>query len=253
MAHYRKHYINGQLAPSVTTVLSKFKDPGALMYWSWNVAYSVLAEAVSAMDGTGGSIAEFMKTNPLERGNFRNQSLQAAQAGTLAHDLVEQWIHATTQQKSELKSLSPREFATRLNVPLETAEQSLNAFSNFRKWATTSKFRPHHTELHLDCDEPPFHGTVDCIGKVNGDLCVIDWKTSKGLYADYLCQIAAYGILWNVNNQDKPIKGYHLLRFDKSSADFHHHYFRELEDAEQLFLYFCDCYELLKKVEARSK
>lgn len=252
MVHRRRHYINGKLAPSVTTILSKFKDPGALMYWSWNVAYAVLAEAISSMESER-SINKFLSTKPLERANFRNQSMQAAEAGTLAHDLVEEWINGTTVQKEQLKLLTSRKLSVRKNVPKETAEQALKAFANFRTWSQTVEFRPHETELHLDCDEPPFHGTVDCVGKVNNEQCVIDWKTSKALYPDYLCQIAAYGILWNVNNPDEPIKGYHLLRFDKSSADFHHHYFKELEDAEQLFLYLCDCYDLVRKVEARAK
>jgi hypothetical protein len=53
----------------------------------------------------------------------------------------------------------------------------------------------------------------------------------NAVYADYLYQLAAYGLLWNENYPDHPpVGGFHLCRFAKEQGDFSHHYFPSLDD-----------------------
>lgn len=58
---------NGTRVPSVTTVLSQFKDPGPLMFWAWR-------------QGQEGK-------------DFRETRDAAASSGTLAHTAIEEWKH----------------------------------------------------------------------------------------------------------------------------------------------------------------
>lgn len=39
-------------------------------------------------------------------------------------------------------------------------------------------------------------GTTDFIGKIDGKLCVADWKTSKRIYAEYRIQLAKYAQMY---------------------------------------------------------
>jgi hypothetical protein len=80
----------------------------------------------------------------------------------------------------------------------------------------------------------------------------LDWKTSNGVYPDYLIQIAAYRQLWEENNPLKLLTGgFHLLRFSKEHADFAHHYWSELNDAWDQFVLFRRSYDLDKIIKKR--
>ena len=81
-------------------------------------------------------------------------------------------------------------------------------------------------EMELVSEEYRFGGCPDAIGlNSQGQVCLLDWKTSNGVYTDYLIQIAAYKHLWEENHPTKPITGgLHLLRFSEEHADFSHHY-----------------------------
>ena len=48
------------------------------------------------------------------------------------------------------------------------------------------------SELRLISEEYQYGGTADCIAKVDGETVLIDFKTSNGVYAEHLIQLAAY-------------------------------------------------------------
>ena len=244
--------IKGRRVPSVTTILGKFKDPGALMYWSWKTAYDVLEEAVEVITNGKGQ-REFLRSDPLARGNFRDQSAKACEAGTIVHNYVEQWVHADEAERSNLARLTLKEIQVTQSIPKEMAEKILSSFNAFLSWQKTSRLRFWKTETPLVSEKHRFGGTIDCIGKQGpGTHIILDWKTSKSLYADYLLQLAAYAILWDENNPTKPIKSFHLLRFDKEDGAFHHHHWKDLSDAREAFLLMRKLYDLMKQIEKQT-
>ena len=52
------------------------------------------------------------------------------------------------------------------------------------------------TEVHLFSDELKVAGTCDCICEINGELWVIDFKTSNHLQTTYDLQSAAYAQMY---------------------------------------------------------
>ncbi len=100
-----------------------------------------------------------------------------------------------------------------------------------------------------------FGGTLDAI-LVQGKLALGDWKTSNGIYADYLLQLSAYQILWEENFPDRPITGgFHLLRFSKATDDsdpvsFSHHYWSQLDVAKEQFLHLLAAFKLDKRIKS---
>ena len=206
------HTADGKRIPSVTTIIGKFKESGGLIHWAWDLG--------------------------IQGKDYREVRDNAANAGTLAHTLVEQWIN---------------------KLPLEiegdedTAKKAYNAFNIFLEWARQTKLEVTDTEVALVSERYRYGGTLDAM-LVNGKRSLGDWKTSNSVYGDYLFQLAAYAILWEENNPDKPIEGgFHLMRFAKDFPDFGHHYYAELEEAKRGFLLMRELYDIKATLDKRVK
>jgi hypothetical protein len=210
---------DGTRVPGVTTIVGRFKDSGALLWWAFGQ----------------GKLAEQGLINSLY--DKRDES---ADSGTLAHLLVE--CHINGEPLPDLKDYSK-----------EIIEQAKQGFQNYLNWADNNKMVIVKQEMELVSENYQYGGCPDAIGYDNHDrLCLIDWKTSNGVYPDYLIQLAAYKQLWEENNPEHPIVGgFHLCRFSKEHADFAHHYWSELDDAWEQFRLFRKAYELDKKLKKR--
>ena len=60
--------------------------------------------------------------------------------------------------------------------------------------AWEEEFKPEwiDSERKVYCDRYKYAGTVDAVAKINGRVCVIDFKTSKKIYKPYHLQVTAY-------------------------------------------------------------
>lgn len=228
---------DGTRVPSVTTVIGAFSDKSALIDWSARMA----GEYVRANLPKGQLIArdEVLKIAEQAKANYRDVRDAAADAGTLAHAAVEDWIRnrrATWPKKANE----------------DVIFRAKQAFASFLEWAKQTQLKMTYTELPLISEKYRYGGTFDAM-LVQGRRALGDWKTSSGLYPDMLIQVAAYGMLWEENYPDMPIEGgYHIIRFDKQYADFHHHHWAELEVAKQSFLMMRQLYENAKELRKRA-
>jgi hypothetical protein len=104
---------------------------------------------------------------------------------------------------------------------------------------------PLFTEVSLASDQHRYRGTIDYVGFVNGQLSIVDWKTSDRVYPEMLLQLAAYGNLWDENHPDELLTGgFHLLCVSKETASFSHHHFDALPGAMEAFLHLLALHEL---------
>jgi len=169
--------------------------------------------------------------------DYREERDKAADAGTLAHAAVDAWIHK-------------QEFA--FSGQPEIVAKAQKSFGAFLEWADQTQLKATHTEMPLVSEKHKFGGTFDAL-LVKGKRAMGDWKTSNGVYLEYLAQIAAYGILWDEHFPDEPIDGgFHLLRFDKEYGDFHAHWWGELEAGKRYFLHLRAAYEDAKELKKRA-
>lgn len=190
--------------PSVTTITGRFKDSGGLIHWAWS----------QGRDGK----------------DFREERDIAADAGTLAHALVE--AHVRGQDPEPL--LVSAEPAIR--------RQGEQGYQNWLVWAEQTKIIVEPWETPVVCEHYRYGGTPDAVLYLDGKAALGDWKTG-GTYVDHLMQLAAYGHLLedhNVHIQG----GYHLCRFSREAGDFSHHYYGELSDAWEMFLLLRKAYDL---------
>lgn len=210
---HKGYYLkDGTRVPSVTTVLGRFKDAGPLMFWAWQC-------------GVNGK-------------DFRAERDAAADAGTLAHKAVEDYIHGNT---------------VNFEGPPEVTTKARKSFDAFQEWARQTQLRVDKTEMPLVSEKYRFGGTFDAI-LLGQKRAMGDWKSSNGIYGEYLAQLAAYGQLWEENFPEEPITGgFHLLRFDKTHGDFTHKWWGELDAGWKYFLALREAYEQDKELKARAK
>ncbi len=207
---------DGARVPGTTTITGRFKDSGALMFWAFN-------------QGKSGAESLYETTD------------KAKDAGTHAHDMVEAHI-------KKLPMPDPNGMAE------DVLKAANNSFMAYRSWESQTSLEILDTEMPLVSERYRFGGTPDAVGLVNGALCLVDWKTSNGVYPEFLIQLAAYKALWEENNPDKPIVGgFHLCRFAKEHGDFAHHYYSDLFNAWRMFQLLREAYDIDKELKARTR
>lgn len=204
----------GERVPGVTTIIGRFKESGALLHWAFQVGKSGAATLYESRD-------------------------EAGLAGHLVHAIVEAEIHGEPPPE----------------IPDEMKQRVESAHGAWQEWFTGARMGIVATEVPIVSELHRFGGTIDAIARDGkGRLCVLDWKTSNGVYSDYALQLAAYKLLWEEQNPELPLTGgFHLARFAKEHGDFEHRWWPELEDAEAMFLLLVQAYELDKKLRKRIK
>lgn len=204
-----------QRVPSVTTIIGRFKESGGLIHWAWQL-------------GTEGK-------------DYRAERDSAASSGTLAHAMIAAQVQGTAFDPGDAEP--------------EMLERARAGFSAYETWASQSKLEVLDTEMHLVSEKYRYGGTPDAVGYVNGELCILDWKTSSAIYTDYLIQCVAYKQLWEENNPADPIAGgIHICRFSKEHADFEHrHFASELGQIWEAFELMRRLYGILGALKRRVR
>jgi len=139
-------------------------------------------------------------------------------SGTIAHYLIE----------CDLKNEEPvlNEYSK------EDISKAETAFLEYLEWKESFGFEPIEVEPHLVSEKWQYGLTPDVIGKVRGNLAIIDWKTGC-IYANTFAQLMAYKVGWEENYPDMPITGgFHILRIprDEDVPRFHHSHWATLPE-----------------------
>ena len=148
---------------------------------------------------------------------------EASQIGTLLHLLIEghqQGFDVDTKDYS-----------------YNQEKAAMKAFAGYLQWYEKSEFKALRNELVLVNEEMQVGGTIDCIARIGDDLVVVDWKTSKYLYAENKLQLAAYTYMFE-QAQPKANVAYGLImRFGKDDGKFHQHIIKrdKLETGIEIF------------------
>lgn len=146
---------DGKRIPSVTTVLGDVLDKPALRRWAWNLGMK------------GIDIDSYVD--------------DLAEVGKLAHRMI------LAHLKDETLCLD--EYSKTVIDRAETCTLK------FMEWQGQHKVIASLIEEPLVSERHRFGGTPDFFGIVDGVFTLLDFKTGKGIYDDYLYQLAAYNIL----------------------------------------------------------
>ncbi|NDC23487.1 MAG: hypothetical protein EBZ49_05085 [Proteobacteria bacterium] len=130
----------------------------------------------------------------------------AAKIGTIAHFLIQ----------CDLMGWEP-DLSACDGILVQSAQI---AFKAYREWFSKAGLRPLAVEAQLVSHCYRFGGTIDLIGiDQHEELTLVDFKTSGGLWQDYLFQVSAYANLWEENFRRLPIQRLLLVRLDKETGE----------------------------------
>lgn len=216
-AHTLYKLTNGQLVPGATTIL-KVLDKPALIHWAWSLG--------------------------IKGEDYRKVRDQAADIGTLAHWMAE----------CHIKGLEP-DLSDFSKNDIDKAE---NSFLKFLEWWDKGGFTAvalqdqsgevTRGEVALVSEAYKYGGTIDLPAKDrHGEDCLIDFKTSKGIYDEYWFQVAAYENLLLENTIFNPRRKIIVRIGKKEAGDFDVQEKSDLRREWEVFQHCVSLHYLLKK------
>ncbi|MCG3204827.1 MAG: hypothetical protein KCHDKBKB_01544 [Elusimicrobia bacterium] len=185
--------------PSVTGFLSVINKP-ALVPWAKKEALaSVESALIKRLDGK--DIAKIILNKPwietiLKEAKKRPDQIkdQAADLGTQAHAFIDLIIHGK----------EPESVPEAIEGPVQS----------FRDWWMKSGIELVMGDTKVASVEHGFGGSLDALGRRNGKLIILDWKTSSGIWTEYALQVAAYAQAFR-ETFGLPVEEAIIVRFGK--------------------------------------
>lgn len=117
-------------------------------------------------------------------------SRDAMEIGTVAHDLIENYILGRSAME-------------RGDIALDIWEPACLCLSKFDEWWTHERMDERFQLLATEClmvdHQRGYGGTADLVGVLDGEAIVLDYKTGKSIYAETAIQLEAYADLWRAN------------------------------------------------------
>lgn len=101
-----------------------------------------------------------------------------ADVGTCAHYLINCDL---TGETPDLQDYTPRQ-----------VDRAENALISYYAWSKDKMFATSQSEQQLVSEAYRYGGTIDWYGEINGTWVLVDIKTGKAIYDDYIYQTAAY-------------------------------------------------------------
>lgn len=144
---------------------------------------------------------------------------KTAATGTEFHDLLEKTLN--------------KPFEGVVDVPEKFKEHH----KAFEKWRQEVGLEPIHLEKNLVSEKYGFAGTCDFIGMMNGELTLIDWKTSNVYKKEaFGMQLGAYRLAAIEMGLVPPDCGMGILQVKRDGGDLKYFKYQQFQSCEDAFL-----------------
>lgn len=181
--------------PSVTSFTGIIDKSPQLIPWAINLFVEHLTlkiegnEVITAKDVYEGSQLH------------RVRKQEAADIGSIAHEWISQWLKGEDPALPENKA----------------AQQVVSAFLEYQdkeniQWEQSEEI------VYYNDGTYEFAGIFDALAKIGKKTVLVDFKSSNGIYTDYVFQVAAYQLAWEWMH-NKKIHSRMIIRLAKESAD----------------------------------
>ena len=232
--------VGDEIIPSATRVLDVISKP-ALVPWGLKVGANWLEKNLfHDADASSKNTKVYksrMALEPLLKGMksaYRGTSKNALNIGTITHE----WVEGAVNWK-----LGEGEIP---QMPQQ--DEAVNAIHAFKDWVGQNVVEWKSSEEKLFHRKHKYAGTVDARAIINGEYCVIDWKTSKAVYPEYHLQVAAYAKAVE-DIHGIPVDATYILRCDKATGGFEAVRSTEIEENFQAYLGALTLYRRLKELK----
>lgn len=184
---------------SVTGYLSVIGKP-ALVPWAKKEALALVESAMikrlAGKDSARVVLNKSWISDLLQEAKRRPDQIkdQAADLGTRAHAFIDEIIHG--------------------REPAEIPAEILGPVRAFKDWWKGSGIELVMGDTKVASRLHGYGGSLDALGRRNGKLIILDWKTSSGIYPEYALQVAAYAQAFE-ETYGAPCAGAVIVRFGK--------------------------------------
>lgn len=194
--------VNGEIIFGVTSATGILDKP-ALMYWAVNQALGFLDKALKP----GMVIDELNKPKLLAEAKsiHRKKKEEAADIGTAVHNYLEVYLN------TKINNLPPP------TMPIN--EQVNKGIQAFIEWENEHNVKFLSSERKIYSKKYKYAGTLDGEAEINGNLSIIDFKTSKRFYDEHFIQTSAYAKAIEEEDNVK-IRKCFVIRFPKDGSEF---------------------------------
>lgn len=171
-----QYFVDGKIVPGVTGVMEIINKP-ALVGWAAKMCSEFLLRNLKP----GQPLDEIEITtlaNQMKRAH-RVHADRAADIGSLAHLYIENVI----KYRLGINLIPP---VSPVN------EEAKNCIAAFTAWVSANQVKWIASEAKIYSRTFFYAGTLDIDAEINGERCIVDIKTSNGIWPEYLLQTAAY-------------------------------------------------------------
>jgi len=138
---------------------------------------------------------------------------QAGDIGGAVHTLIEAHVKSLIQSEKVEPDLS--------KYTAEDIDKAETAFLAFLDWEKGHKLTYLESEKQVVSEMYRYGGTIDILAQTNGVLWLIDPKSSKGIYNEFILQVVAYDQAnMEMDATGKLVDEIHLLHLGKQNGEF---------------------------------
>ena len=197
--------------PSITGVLGQKAKP-ALTAWAAKQSLAYVANRLGEYESSQGAPPFSVNTQEVsswlaEGAECWNEEKSATTIGTVAH----RFAYEELRWRAGLTDHRPKLPITYDPVLMPEFTDKMVDATNSSVLAALDFFDAHHIkpfllERPVWCPQEGYLGTPDFFGEIDGEFCVLDFKSSKHPYPEYWCQLAALQNAFSVEFPDMPVK-----------------------------------------------
>jgi hypothetical protein len=208
----RFYEIDGELYPSVTTVLQANSKP-ALVWWAASKERDLVMQAAADLYATCAKAGQ----TQLPRSWYLT-ALAEAIGPTKAHQKeLEQAGDIGSQTHRLIEYTLRRAIGADAGAEPLVSKEALIAFRAWQEWAVSVRLKPLLIEHIVVSTRYQFAGTVDLLARVNGVMTEVSIKTGKSVYPEARLQSAAYR--YALAEMGYPAVDGIVVRLPKTAAD----------------------------------
>lgn len=205
----KKHvfYRNGKRLISVTGATGVIDKSAPLMGWAVKLFKEFMVNNMKELIN-GESETEI--TPLIEEGSKQHRVFKkkASDIGTLAHEWIEDWIAG---KKPDLPTQN---------------DKVLNCVTAFLKYQKENELKFTESEKIIYSETHNYAGILDAVAKKGGDVVLIDFKSSKGIYPEHYLQTAGYQLAYE-EQEGKNIDHRLIIKLGKEDGSFEVHEIKE--------------------------
>jgi len=135
-----------------------------------------------------------------------------------------------------------------LDMFVDISDESRRSFGAFLTWESQNSLDYIHSELRVVSEEHEYGGTIDIIARSGDVLWLVDPKSSKDIYDEFILQVSAYEHAFEAEHEK--VDEVHLLHLDKTDGGFTDYHIPDdkLNLAWSAFLHCRELYKIQREL-----